>query len=155
MPIVPIKGLFETHLTVANLDRSIEFYRDVVGLELAHTVPERHAAFFWVGAQGQTMLGLWSIHSSPLCMRLHVAFDVAEEHVEASIGRLRDAGIEPRHAGKPMQEPVVISWMPAASVFFDDPDGHRLEFIAMLEGPSNPDWGWIPLSDWRARTLSD
>ena len=28
-------GLFETHLTVSDLDRSIEFYRDVVGLPLA------------------------------------------------------------------------------------------------------------------------
>ena len=43
MAIIPIKGLFEAHLTVSDLERSIAFYRDVVGLELAHTVPERHA----------------------------------------------------------------------------------------------------------------
>ncbi len=34
-------GLFETHLTVSDLDRSIEFYRDVVGLPLALVLEER------------------------------------------------------------------------------------------------------------------
>ena len=75
MAIIPLKGLFETHLTVSNLDASIAFYRDVVGLELAHSVPDRHAAFFWIAAPGKAMLGLWSIHSSPLNLRLHLAFD--------------------------------------------------------------------------------
>lgn len=34
--MISLKGLYETHLTVSNLDRSIDFYRDIVGLELAH-----------------------------------------------------------------------------------------------------------------------
>ena len=34
-------GLFETHLMVRDLDRSIEFYRDVVGLPLALVLEER------------------------------------------------------------------------------------------------------------------
>jgi lactoylglutathione lyase len=46
---VPIYGLFETHLTVSDLQRSITFYRDIVGLELALEVSERNAAFFWIG----------------------------------------------------------------------------------------------------------
>jgi lactoylglutathione lyase len=43
---VRIDGLFETHLTVADLDRSVAFYRDVLGLPLAHAQPERGVAFF-------------------------------------------------------------------------------------------------------------
>ena len=153
MPIVPITRLFEAHLTVSDLTRSIDFYQSVLGLELAHTVPHRQAAFFWVGGPGKTMLGLWSLHSSPLRLRLHIAFDTTLENVETSVGRLRSAGITPRHggSGEPMDQPVVISWMPAASVYFDDPDGHSLEYISMLDGPSNPDWGWLPLSEWRNR----
>ena len=46
--IVPIRGLFEAHLTVSDLDRSIRFYRDVLGLPLAQQIPERNVAFFWV-----------------------------------------------------------------------------------------------------------
>ncbi len=56
--VVPISGLYETHLTVSDLDRSVTFYRDVVGLELVHTVPKRHAAFFWIGGRDRSMLGL-------------------------------------------------------------------------------------------------
>lgn len=154
MAVVPVKGLFEAHLTVSDLDRSIEFYRDVVGLELAHRVPERHAAFFWLGQPGQSMIGLWSIHSSPMRMRLHVAFDVSLDSVIASVNRLRDVGITPRHGGggDPIDEPIVISWMPAASVYFDDPDGHSLEYICMLSGQARPEWGWVPLSEWNRRT---
>ena len=77
MPIIPIKGLFETHLTVSDLEASIAFYRDVVGLPLAHRVPERHAAFHWIGAPGRAMLGLWSLHTSPVRLRLHLAFESA------------------------------------------------------------------------------
>ncbi len=154
MAIIPLKGLFETHLTVSNIDASVAFYRDVIGLHPAHTVPHRHAVFFWIGAPGKSLLGLWSIHSSPISMRLHLAFDATLDNVIASITRLRDAGITPRHGvGRtPIHEPVVISWMPAASVYFDDPDGHSLEYIAMLDGPSQPDWGWLPLSEWQQRT---
>jgi hypothetical protein len=38
---VPVHGLFETHLTVSDLDRSRAFHRDVVGLEPAVVVSFR------------------------------------------------------------------------------------------------------------------
>ena len=49
---VSVTGLFETHLTVADLDRSVAFYRDTVGLPLALELPERGAAFHWIGQPG-------------------------------------------------------------------------------------------------------
>jgi catechol 2,3-dioxygenase-like lactoylglutathione lyase family enzyme len=152
MALVPIGGLFEAHLTVSDLDRSIAFYRDVLGLELAHTIPSRHVAFFWNGAPGAAMLGLWSIHSSPMAMRLHIAFRVTLQQVEASIKALRAAGLPPLSGTgrQPIEEPVVLTWMPAASVYFDDPDGHSLEYICMLPDQPRPDLPRIPLSEWRA-----
>ena len=45
---IPVQGLFETHLSVSDLDRSIAFYRDVVGLPLALDMSERGAAFLWI-----------------------------------------------------------------------------------------------------------
>jgi len=44
--ITAVVRLFEAHLTVSDLDAAIAFYRDRVGLELAHVVPARQAAFF-------------------------------------------------------------------------------------------------------------
>jgi lactoylglutathione lyase len=93
MAIVPIRGLYEAHLTVSDLDRSIGFYRDVLGLTLAHRIPERHVAFFWLGAPGQQMLGLWSIHTSPMRLRLHIAFEVELGQVFESVQALRAAGL--------------------------------------------------------------
>ena len=71
---IPVQGLFETHLAVSDLDRSIAFYRDVVGLPLALNMPERGAAFLWIGEAGGAMLGLWTIGSAPIGLTLHVAF---------------------------------------------------------------------------------
>jgi catechol 2,3-dioxygenase-like lactoylglutathione lyase family enzyme len=149
MAIVPIQGLWETHLTVADLDRSIGFYRDVIGLTLAHTIPERHVAFFWIGQPRQAMLGLWSIHTSPMGMRLHYAFQVTIDDVKTSVQALRRAGLEPLSGtGRPIDEPEVIPWIPAASVYFKDPDGHSLEFIAMLPEAPQPAMQRTMFSEW-------
>ena len=143
-----VRGLFETHLTVAELPRSVAFYRDVVGLPVALEVPERGAAFHWIGRPGQAMLGLWSIGSAPMNMQLHVAFDVALDDVLAAPRTLRERGVEPlSFFGEPADEPSVIGWMPAAAVYFRDPDGHLLEYLAMLDGPPRPELGIVPWSE--------
>jgi lactoylglutathione lyase len=139
-----VRGLFETHLTVRDLERSIAFYRDLVGLTLAHRVPERQAAFLWIGGRGRSMLGLWSIGTSPLSQRLHFSVEVALDDLLAAPARLRAAGVTPRDG----DEPIVIGWMPAASVFFDDPDGHSVELISMLAHEPRPDISWMPYSRW-------
>ncbi len=150
MSIVPIRGLFEAHLTVSDLERSIAFYRDVLGLPLAHRIPARQVAFFWVPTSDRGMLGLWSIGTSPLRMRLHIAFDVALAQVFESVSALRRAGLTPRSGdGAPVKEPIVLAWMPAASVYFDDPDGHSLEFISMLNEAPRPELGQVSWSEWR------
>lgn len=150
--IVPVKSLYETHLTVSDLDRSIAFYRDVLGLPLAYTIAQRNVAFFWVPKPETAMLGLWSIGSAPLSMRLHIAFSVDVGDVEKSVAALRAQGLTPTDGdNRLINEPVVLTWMPAASVYFSDPDGHSLEFIAILPETPRPDLGRVPLSEWRAR----
>jgi lactoylglutathione lyase len=142
-----VRGLFETHLTVTDLPRSVAFYRDVVGLPVALEVPERGAAFHWIGRPGQAMLGLWSIGSAPIGMQLHIAFDMSLADVLAAPTRLAAQGIQPlSFFAEPADEPSVIGWMPAAAVYFRDPDGHLLEYLAMLEGPARPDLGIVPWS---------
>ena len=153
MSIAPIRGLFEAHLTVQNLDRSIGFYRDTLGLPLAHLIPQRQVAFFWVPSPDKAMLGLWCVGTAPMHMRLHIAFDTALEDVIASVDRLRAAGLVPLSAeGTPTEEPIVLAWMPAASVYFQDPDGHSLEYIAMLADRPRPELGRVPWSQWRRMT---
>jgi hypothetical protein len=40
--------------------------------------------------------------------------------------------------------------MPAVSVYFLDPDGHLLEYIAMLPDEPRPDAGVMTWNAWRA-----
>jgi len=80
----PVRGLFETHLTVRDVPRSVAFYRDVVGLPVALELPERNAAFLWIGGRGRSMLGLWGIGSAVNSMTLHIAFDIALDDVLAA-----------------------------------------------------------------------
>jgi lactoylglutathione lyase len=140
-----VRGLFETHLAVADLPRSVEFYRDVVGLPVALEMPERGAAFHWVGRPGQAMLGLWSTGSAPMGMQLHIAFAMAVEDVLDAPQRLSAQGIQPlSFFGDPATEPSYIGWMPAAAVYFRDPSGHMLEYLAMLEEAPRPELGVLP-----------
>jgi lactoylglutathione lyase len=148
-------GLFETHLTVRDLDRSIGFYRDVVGLPLALEVPERGAAFFWIGGPGEAMLGLWSLGSAPVGLSLHIALKASLEDVLGACDALRSIDVTPlSFFATETTEPSVIGWMPAAAVYFRDPDGHLIEYLAMLDEPPRPERGIVAWSEW-ASTETD
>jgi len=149
--MIAVQDLFEVHLTVTDLDRAVEFYRDVLGFRLAHVVPERQAAFFWIGSVGSAMLGVWGSGAGPQRMALHTAFRTSVADVVAAPSALRSAGITPLDFdGQPTDQPVVFAWMPAASVFFHDPDGHLLEYIAMLPGQPHPEQGIVRWREWES-----
>jgi lactoylglutathione lyase len=125
---------------VSDLDRSIAFYRDVVGLPLALEVPERGSAFFWIGGPGEAMLGLWSLGSAPVGLSLHIALKASLEGVLGACDALRSIDVTPlSFFGTQTTEPSVIGWMPAAAVYFRDPDGHLIEYLAMLDEPPRPE----------------
>lgn len=144
-----IKGLYETHLNVRDLDASIKFYRDVLELPLANVIQTRKVAFFWVPTPGVGMLGLWETGSSPVMVHSHYAFNVDVTEIEKCVAWLKSKGLKPTDGEKPIDEPIVHTWMPAASVYFLDPDGHSLEYIAKLPNKSRPDLDMMSLSAWR------
>ncbi len=146
---IPIHGLFEAHLTVKDIDRAVAFYRDTLGLELARVFPEPNAAFFWIGGRGKTMLGLWRADAMPFSISRHIALQVNLPDLLKAAPWLRQAGIISRDFdGSPTDEPVVLAWMPAASIYFNDPDDNLVELITMLSDTPKPDLGVVPWSDW-------
>jgi lactoylglutathione lyase len=146
---ISIQGLFETHLTVSNLQRSIKFYQDIVGLQLALEVSDRNAAFFWIGDSKHSMLGLWSFGSVPMGLNLHIAFEVTLDNLLEASNRLKSNGITSlSFFGEETSEPSVIGWMPAAAIYFRDPDNHLIEYLTMLDHNPRPDLGIIPWSEW-------
>lgn len=135
-----IKGLYETHLYVSDLERSIYFYKEVMGLEQCYNEEGRRAAFFWIGEPKQQMLGLWEFPEEQVDKR-HFAFQCDPEWIlKESITWLKERNIPFRNFLKDGSErPMVFTWMPAVSIYFDDPDGHSLEFIGLLEGEAKPE----------------
>ena len=147
--MIEARGLFEVHLTVRNLDVAMGFYHDILGLTLAHVTSGRQAAFFWIGPAGNAMLGLWAAGFAPQSVTLHTAFRVSVADVMAAPTSLRNAGITPLDFdGTPTDLPVVLAWMPAVAVYFRDPDGHLLEYIALLPHEPRPDCGVVPWRTW-------
>ena len=148
-----IKGIYETHINVENLETSIEFYQNVLGLEKCGYNDERRIAFFWVGKPQEYMLGLWEKPKSEI-VKMHFAFRCDKDDIlNNSISFLKERNLKPYNFLKDNKEiPMVFSWMPALAIYFDDPDGHCLEFISILEGQPKPELGIITFDEWERET---
>ena len=149
------RGLFETHLHVANLEMAMKFYGEVLGLELGLKETSRRAAFYWIGPGHTTMLGIWEVPpwvppgTGNQIRPQHLAIEVSFKHLPAAIDRLKQHGIEIRDFfDNVTDEPSVFGWMPAASIYFNDADGHLLELIARLDGQPAADMGVVSLTEW-------
>ena len=105
-------------LEVADLDRAVGFYRDVLGLDLADRSEER--AWFKVGRQAR--LGLWTpqvgIAGGQGGAHVHYAMQIAEEDYDAAVARLREQGYEPHE--EDFEEN-------GRAMYVTDPDGHVVE----------------------------
>ena len=145
--------LYETHLAVADTAAAQAFYTGVVGLQFAHRDVTRDIIFLWAGDDRRSMLGLWGptttygreFHQS------HFALAISLSQLLGAGERLRRSGIRCQDFhGEQTDEPSVIGWMPSAQLYFRDPDGHLVEFIALLD--ETPDPSFIgSLSEWLKR----
>jgi catechol 2,3-dioxygenase-like lactoylglutathione lyase family enzyme len=119
--MLPITGLYEVAIRVKDLARAEAFYRDVLGLEEGLRDQRRNWLFLWVGGKsGMVVLqedpGDWPTQ--------HLAFKISEAKINQALAALREKGVS-------TSEPVYHDWMKAYSVYFDDPDGHSLELLAL------------------------
>ena len=145
--------LSATHVPVLSTEASQRLYIEMVGLEFAYRDPTRDIVFLWIGPEKRSMLGLWGPDTAygrhP--HKCHFAIAVSLPELLAVGKRLNGLGVSTRNFfGEETTEPSVIGWMPSAQLYFSDPDGHALEYIALLE--EAPDAGFIgSLSSWRQR----
>ena len=144
-----IKGLYETHIFVENLENSINFYKNILGLKQCYFEEERRTAFFWIGKPKEAMLGLWEKPKEEIDKR-HFAFRCEKDFILNNASEfLKNNGLKPYNFLKDNTEkPMVFAWMPAIAIYFNDPDGHYLEFISILEGEAKPEMGVISYEEW-------
>ncbi len=146
-----IAGLYEAHLPVSDLDRSVAFYQRL-GLRLASRDAE--LAFLWI-EEGKSWLGLWQrpdLARTPYHPSLrHVAFRVSFADLRRASTWLGERGITPRpDEGFGGHEPTVRPRSGTAALYFDDPDGNSLELLCNVPGPTQ-DWDRMYLSEWERR----
>lgn len=143
-----IKGLYETHIQVSDLENATNFYTKVLGLKFAHKDENRRIAFLWVGKDKEFMLGLWE-QKEDLQTR-HFAFTADKEDIlNYSAEFLKNKDLAPYNFLKNgSEQPMVFAWMPALAIYFNDPDGNQLELISILEGDGKPELGVLSYEEW-------
>ncbi|MCR8629807.1 VOC family protein [Paenibacillus radicis (ex Xue et al. 2023)] len=145
-----IRGIYETHLQVSNLERSIEFYESL-GLVIDSRSIRRKIAFivFNKYSEYETMLGLWQVNEGGVVNKRHIAFNVTLENLLKAKEWLADRGIASKPVfGRGGAEPIVHASDPAAAIYFDDPDGNELEFYSRIPGEPRA-VGSVPyLGEW-------
>ncbi|GBF77920.1 extradiol dioxygenase [Paenibacillus sp. 598K] len=132
-----ILGLYEAHLPVSNLHKSIAFYSKL-GLELAWRDDE--TAFFWIEKE-KSWVGLWEGKEveTPYHPSLrHLAFRVSYEDFKDSVKWLQTLGIDPVPFGNRASiSPFIRPNQGNASVYFNDPDGNSLELMCFISVPEH------------------
>jgi predicted enzyme related to lactoylglutathione lyase len=111
----------QIHISVTDLERSVAFYRDVLGLTHLFTVPGQPMAFF---QSGDVRLYLGVPESEGY--RSHTVHYYSVDDIDAEYVRL--AELEVSFADKPHvvhRDGGGELWM----AFFADPDGHQLALM--------------------------
>jgi catechol 2,3-dioxygenase-like lactoylglutathione lyase family enzyme len=111
-----VKGLSVVYLYVRDLDRSLAFYRDVLGIPLEGSDES------WVEATlGSTRFALHALHAGadePRSGTIHV--DFAVDDIDEAAARLEAAGVS---VGEIQRERY------GSHCTFRDPDGYELELF--------------------------
>ena len=123
-----VVGISEIVLWTANKERALQFYRDLIGLEVI-SPPTLANTFLKVGegnAGIPQMIVLVpksdEVKAKPFGYQLHhMALELPEEAFDTQHAALVAAGYKPRDG----KHPVLAS----RTMYVDDPDGNEVEFI--------------------------
>ncbi|WP_405663442.1 VOC family protein [Streptomyces sp. RK9] len=119
------------HTIVAATDKkaSAQFLADILGLE----VSPQYGPFIPVEIPNGVTLDYYEGDGGPLVPQ-HYAFLVSEDEFDAIFGRIKERGLtywaDPYHT----QENQINTNDGGRGVYWDDPDGHKLEIITRAYG---------------------
>jgi len=146
-----IKGIYEAHLPVSDLKKSIEFYKK---LELEIAYQQEKLVFFWI-EKGRSWLGLWETDKvkTPYHPSLrHIAFQIDRDNMQGIKEWLeeRDIAVSTNFGFPPEKQPLVLPNNPQAhaAIYFKDPDGNSIELIAPLRLDFEEEFKMMTLEEW-------
>ncbi|MEM2094287.1 MAG: VOC family protein [Candidatus Bathyarchaeia archaeon] len=120
-----------TSITVKNMDESVKFYRDIMGMELLRRreIPENNAeiAFLQDSQGGDTLELTWWKNKSDWTSGDeldHLAFSVPD--MNEAMMRFKNAGV------KIVKEPYSLQGSKTRIAFIEDPNGIWIELIEAL-----------------------
>ena len=125
-----IRGLAEVVLVVRDLQASIAFYRDVLGLEVVSPEEFKTGAFLQAGggrAYVANMIVLAGAKpetppfAKPQSLH-HIGLEIDPASFDAEVARLQGLGLEVRFGQHP--------FFPSRTAYVNDPDGNEVELIA-------------------------
>ena len=131
-----IRALAEIVLMVDDIERSLAFYRDTLGLEV-FSPPELAAKFLLVGERGngvpqQIVLSERPPGRSRAATRKseadvhHIGLEVTPQDFDGLRGRLEADGFEVRSGEHPFME--------VEAFYINDPDGNEVEIVTARGG---------------------
>ena len=118
---IQVTGVNELVLEVEDLDKSIRFYAEVLGLPVVERWDHRDAV--WVMAGERTRIGLWrpqvGLAGGQGGVHVHYAMHLPESEYGSAVERLRAHGQEIHEE--------VFEEDRGRAVYVTDPDGHVVE----------------------------
>ena len=129
-----IRGLTEVVISVHDMEKSLNFYRDILGLMVMSPPDFRGAVFLRVSQEPDTVPqqlvlvplpeGTDAFPTERVRRPLHhLGIEVAREDFESERERLQGLGFDVRFGEHP--------FLPLKGMYLDDPDGNEIELIAM------------------------
>lgn len=136
---VPIKQLSEVAVVVTDLDRSVRFYHEVLGLPIWERLEDHATLRLGNGFVGLWLPGAWALPPSPNAApilleggcRQHFNFWIDNKDADAALENLKRHGVTyygPRYNEKG-----------EFHLDFEDPDGHLLEYWGRDSFDAPPD----------------
>jgi len=120
MDAIPVSGVSELVLEVADLEAAERFYAEVLGFPVVDRWSDRDAV--WVMAGERTRIGLWrpqvGLERGRGGVHVHYAMHIDEADYDAAVARLREHGYEPH------EENFGES---GRAAYVTDPDGNVVE----------------------------
>jgi catechol 2,3-dioxygenase-like lactoylglutathione lyase family enzyme len=117
-PNLKVTGINHVVLHVNDVDRSVEFYMEVLGFESRNISAggERKMSFLRCGMQGLDLFEVaGDVHGGKEMN--HMALNVEADNLDEVVEKLEKAGVEASER------------TPRNSVFIHDPDGHQIEML--------------------------